>query len=415
LLYRLASAYRSSTATLIYNKALSRQAGYKELAAVTLMSTDIDRMTVSFTRVSDLWAQVIEVGLGVFLLWRQLGVIAIAPIIITLICFAGQSYWSCFMGPRQAQWVKAVQRRVSICSSVLRSMKSVKLTGLSVSMSELIQSERVRELQMAKKFRGLTVWVNVVATIAGAFSPLVAFAAYVISASIHHTPQLTTTQAFTALSILALMTTPATQLLQSMPIIAGGMGCMRRSHAFISSDEFDDTRDSLGRASDHFSGNTSGPKQSEFDNNNPDTAVSLNSVILASSENNEKNAITFEASRGTLTTVLGPVGSGKSTLLRSILGEIKPASGVISIASSYIGYCAQSPWLPNERIRDTIVGPAEFDEAWYRQVVKVCELDSDFLQMPDKDLTMMGSRGITLSGGQKHRIVSIPFSSPEEC
>src|ERR1700712_1862308 len=209
LLYRITSAFRGSTAALVYDKALSRQAGYKELAAVTLMSTDIDRMAMSLTRVSDLWAQALEVGLGVYLLCRQLGAIAIAPIIITLLCFGGQTYLSQLMGPKQGRWVKAIQRRVGICSSVLRSMKSVKLTGLVVSMSDLVQSERVRELHMAKQFRGLMVLVNLVSNTSTFFSPLVAFAAYAIKVNINHTPQLTTAQAFTSLSILSLLTSPA--------------------------------------------------------------------------------------------------------------------------------------------------------------------------------------------------------------
>jgi ATP-binding cassette subfamily C (CFTR/MRP) protein 1 len=414
LLYRIIAAFRGSTAALVYDKALSRQAGYNELAAVTLMSTDIDRMTMSLTRVSDLWAQAIEVGIGVFLLWRQLGAIAIAPIIIAVLCFGGQSYWSQFMGPRQAQWVRAVQRRVGICSTVLRSMKSVKLTGLVVSMSDLVQSERIRELQMAKQFRALSVWVNLVSNMPTTFSPLIAFAAYVIKADVNHTPQLTTAQAFTAFSVLTLLTAPASQLLSAMPVITAGMGCVRRIHAFISSDAFDDARGTLGGGSSNISLNdASKSKQDVFDEkmekisrSSTSTVVSFKEVVLKSSEHAEKNAITFEAARGTLTTVIGPVGCGKSTLLRGIIGEIKPISGTISVASTYIGYCSQSPWLPNERIRETIVGPNDFDEPWYQQIIKVCELESDFSQMPEKDLTIMGSRGIVISGGQKHRIVS---------
>jgi ATP-binding cassette subfamily C (CFTR/MRP) protein 1 len=396
LLYRITTAVRASTVALVYDKALRRQAGYNELAAVTVMSTDIDRMTTSFTRVSDLWAQMIEVILGVYLLWRQLGAIAIAPIIVSLLCFGAQSYWSRFMGPRQMIWVKAIQRRVGICSSVLRSMKSVKLTGLVESMSELVQSERVRELKMAKQFRLLSVWVNVVANMAATLSPLVAFAAYVIKADLQHTPQLTTAQAFTALSILTLMMSPVSQLLSAMPIMAAGMGCLRRIHAFISSDVFDDTRKH--------------PDQSGRLDSDSNDIIAFDNVVLACSENAEKDVITFEATRGSLTTIVGPVGCGKSTLLRSILGEIKPASGTIFVATMYIGYCSQTPWLPNKRIRDAIVGPNEFDKAWYQQILKVCELESDFAQMQENDWTLVGSRGIVLSGGQKHRIVSVNFS-----
>lgn len=61
------------------------------------------------------------------------------------------------MGPSQAAWVKAVGRRVGVTSSILRSMKSVKLAGLATSMGELLQAERVHELKMALKFRWLMV------------------------------------------------------------------------------------------------------------------------------------------------------------------------------------------------------------------------------------------------------------------
>jgi ATP-binding cassette subfamily C (CFTR/MRP) protein 1 len=69
------------------------------------MSTDVDRMTMSLTRVMELWAQLIEVSLGVWLLWRQLGAIAVAPLIITLLCFVIQSWASSFMGARQARYI----------------------------------------------------------------------------------------------------------------------------------------------------------------------------------------------------------------------------------------------------------------------------------------------------------------------
>ncbi len=49
------------------------------------------------------------------------------------------------------------------------------------------------------------------------------------------------------------------------------------------------------------------------------------------------------------------------------------------------------------------------DEVWYKKVIHVCDLEEDLDQMPDGDQTVIGSRGITLSGGQKHRIVSIPW------
>jgi ATP-binding cassette subfamily C (CFTR/MRP) protein 1 len=103
----------------------------------------------------------------------------------------------------------------------------------------------------------------------------------------------------------------------------------------------------------------------------------------------------------------GPVGCGKSTLLKAILGEVHPKSGRISISTPHVGYCSQNPWLQNTTLRKNIIGTTAFEETWYRRVIDDCNLGLDIAQMPDGDETLLGSRGMSVSGGQKHRIVSI--------
>ena len=44
------------------------------------------------------------------------------------------------------------------------------------------------------------------------------------------------------------------------------------------------------------------------------------------------------------------------------------------------------------------------DEDWYDTVVDASALTHDISNFPNGDLTVIGSRGITLSGGQKHRV-----------
>jgi ATP-binding cassette subfamily C (CFTR/MRP) protein 1 len=62
------------------------------------------------------------------------------------------------IGARQREWVKAIQRRVGITSSMLGSMKSVKMMGLSDKLFDTLQSQRVRELELSKKFRVMNIW-----------------------------------------------------------------------------------------------------------------------------------------------------------------------------------------------------------------------------------------------------------------
>jgi len=62
------------------------------------------------------------------------------------------------IGPRQGIWAAAIQQRVGMTSSMLGSMKSVKMMGLSDVLSDTLQSQRVRELELSKKFRVMGMW-----------------------------------------------------------------------------------------------------------------------------------------------------------------------------------------------------------------------------------------------------------------
>ena len=64
----------------------------------------------------------------------------------------------------------------------------------------------------------------------------------------------------------------------------------------------------------------------------------------------------------------------------------------------------QEPWILSTSIRDNITYGREWECDWYAQVVTGCCLLVDFDQLPDRDFTIVGERGITLSGGQKSRI-----------
>lgn len=58
-------------------------------------------------------------------------------------------------------------------------------------------------------------------------------------------------------------------------------------------------------------------------------------------------------------------------------------------------------------MRDIVIGYAHYDVERYDQVIEACALREDFDQLPQGDMTVVGSKGFSLSGGQKQRIVSI--------
>ena len=75
--------FRGAMISLIFDKTLSAKSEeYNESAALTLMSTDIDRIVQCFDYFHSMWAKLIEVIIGTTLLGLQLGWTCIMPLIV---------------------------------------------------------------------------------------------------------------------------------------------------------------------------------------------------------------------------------------------------------------------------------------------------------------------------------------------
>lgn len=116
--------------------------------------------------------------------------------------------------------------------------------------------------------------------------------------------------------------------------------------------------------------------------------------------------INFTARKGEMTCVVGRVGAGKTTLIKSLVGEIPlldDGKGSIQVNGS-IAYCAQNAWIMNCSVKENILFGKRYDKDFYQKTVEACELVSDFDSLPDGDGTLVGEKGISLSGGQKARL-----------
>eukprot|EP00931_Biecheleriopsis_adriatica_P029201 TRINITY_DN17370_c0_g1_i1.p1 TRINITY_DN17370_c0_g1~~TRINITY_DN17370_c0_g1_i1.p1 ORF type:complete len:1189 (+),score=219.29 TRINITY_DN17370_c0_g1_i1:514-3567(+) len=111
----------------------------------------------------------------------------------------------------------------------------------------------------------------------------------------------------------------------------------------------------------------------------------------------------LEVLQGKLVFVCGPVGAGKSTLLSAFLGEVPQHSGRVELLGS-VAYCAQVSWILHGTVRENIIFGREYNEEQFQKVVQVCALEHDLQQLKDGASTIIGERGINLSGGQKARI-----------
>ena len=113
--------------------------------------------------------------------------------------------------------------------------------------------------------------------------------------------------------------------------------------------------------------------------------------------------IEFTTAPGTLTVITGPVGSGKSTLLSAIAGEVSDTSGTITHQGT-LAYVPQIAWVFSGTIRENILFGQPYDELKYTRITEACALTEDIQQFPDRDQTIVGERGVVLSGGQRARV-----------
>ncbi|XP_065919842.1 ATP-binding cassette sub-family C member 4-like isoform X2 [Dysidea avara] len=104
-----------------------------------------------------------------------------------------------------------------------------------------------------------------------------------------------------------------------------------------------------------------------------------------------------------LLAVVGPVGSGKSSILQCLLRELEALDGSVDIEGS-VSYASQDPWIFSGTIKENILFGQDHDEAWYNRVVECCCLVKDIDEMPFGNETLIGERGVNLSGGQKARV-----------
>jgi ATP-binding cassette, subfamily C (CFTR/MRP), member 1 len=154
---RLLVTFRGSLISLIYDKAFLYPSVADDLPAVTLMSADVDQMSNAILYTSEIWALLVELGVGIALLWRQIGLVALAPVVLTGITASINTVLAKAQGKRRGVWLAAMQKRVGLTSWILGSMKSIKLGGMSKSTAKRLQAERVHELNKANGFRWFTI------------------------------------------------------------------------------------------------------------------------------------------------------------------------------------------------------------------------------------------------------------------
>ncbi|KAM0708560.1 hypothetical protein Q7P35_005212 [Cladosporium inversicolor] len=192
--------------------------------------------------------------------------------------------------------------------------------------------------------------------------------------------KLTPSVAFSTLSLVSLLSAPIEEVVWAIIDLQLAYASVLRIQSFLLGDYVDISMPSLD------------PNDALYAGNNSQRPILQD--------------ISLDLQRGSFSLVLGPAGSGKSALLRAVMADMKLDSGSRSVSKDFhaFAFCSQEPWLPDDSIRNIILGESDYDSVWYTTVVHVCALSVDIARLPAGEQTTVGDKGMSLSGGQKQRL-----------
>ncbi|XP_031554599.1 multidrug resistance-associated protein 4-like isoform X2 [Actinia tenebrosa] len=289
------------------------------------------------------------------------------------------------MGLRRkaSQWV---DRRVKAMNEIISGMSVIKMYTWELPFAEKVDSIRRNELSWFLKLASIRGIFMAFFFSSAALISYVTFLTYVLTGNI-----LTAQKVFTSMALYNSVRINMTLFFPiGITLMNEGRVSIERIQKLLSMDELH----SHGLITTKLR-----PKPEQCGVVTEEIKASWNEEISRPTLNN----ISFKISQGELLAVVGSVGAGKSSLLMAILGELPLIEGTINVKGK-IAYSSQQAWIYNGSLRNNIIFGNDYDESRYNEVIKVCALERDIELLSEGDMTLVGERGVSLSGGQRARV-----------
>nr|AAS78929.1 multidrug resistance-associated protein 4 splice variant [Rattus norvegicus] len=371
---------------MIYRKALrlSNSAMGKTTTGqiVNLLSNDVNKFDQVTIFLHFLWAGPLQ-AIGVtILLWVEIGISCLAGLAILVILLPLQSCIGKLFSSLRSKTAAFTDARFRTMNEVITGMRIIKMYAWEKSFADLITNLRKKEISKilgSSYLRGMNMASFFIANKVILF---VTFTTYVLLGN-----KITSSHVFVAMTLYGAVRLTVTLFFPSaIERVSEAVVSVRRIKNFLLLDELPERKaqePSDGKAIVHVQDFTA------FWDKALDTPT--------------LQGLSFTARPGELLAVVGPVGAGKSSLLSAVLGELPPTSGLVSVHGR-IAYVSQQPWVFSGTVRSNILFGRKYEKERYEKVIKACALKKDLQLLEDGDLTVIGDRGATLSGGQKARV-----------
>ncbi|KAJ3575801.1 hypothetical protein NP233_g845 [Leucocoprinus birnbaumii] len=365
---------------------------------VNIMRGDAYNVSQRFWEFSGICTAPVRLVIALIFLYNVLGWSSLASVVVVMIAWI-LNYPLIQVNISIARsMLRAMDRRLNTVNELLQNVRFLKFYGWENHWSSRAQTARNIEL-------GWRIRAYIVEAIVGfiwiwipSATALVAFLCYTLIEG----QKLTVSKAFTALSLFSYLQGPMAALPGQIEAFLTAYVSMQRIESFLSEGEVPDWASTLTYE-------LSNDQQRTDDIGFTNAVFEWDACPGDSTPSRFRlGPLEFKFPSGKLSLVSGSTGAGKTALLSALLGEMHCISGSVLVDKTQhrLAYCGQNPWLEHATIRDNIVfGSAYgYDKLRYDKVVEACALLPDLKILPAGDLTEIGEKGITLSGGQRARI-----------
>lgn len=399
---RVGMRVRIASCSLLYRKILKLdRTGLNKTEpgqVINLMSNDVNRFDLVALFLNYLWVMPIVVPVVSYLVWQHVGWATLAALVVIFVqTVLVQAYLSNRQGVLRGKIAKRTDERVKVMSELVNGVQVIKMYAWEKPFERLVDKLRKMEVNFIMRtsmIKGFSTALSVFTERFILFSAVVAFV--VMGGDIRAEITFSLVQYFNLLQLACNIFFPL-----ALAFLAETKVSVRRLEEFLLLDELTPAKLPLAIDSKEIISNGTEKEKPKH------TGLILNGLSASWQPEaivNTLRNITLTAEPGEFVGIAGLVGSGKSTLLQVILGELPPTQGTISLGGARVSYASQEPWLFVATVRQNILFGLPYDRIRYKKVVSACALLRDFEQLPAGDSTLVGERGISLSGGQRARI-----------
>uniref|UniRef100_A0A3P9DI95 Multidrug resistance-associated protein 4 n=1 Tax=Maylandia zebra TaxID=106582 RepID=A0A3P9DI95_9CICH len=351
---------------------------------VNLLSNDVNHFDEITLRLHYLWAGPLQAMVIIVFLWYEIGPSCLAGVATIAVMMPIQTWFGKLFGIFRSKTAVLTDSRIRIMNEVVSGIRIIKMYVWEKWFSALVTEVRKKEISRILKssyLRGL----NMASFFAS--SKLIIFVTFTVYTLLGNT--MTASQVFVTMSLYGTIKVTLTLFFPlAIEKLSETVVSIRRIKNFLLLEEIERKNIMLPLAE-------KGGNSIEIEKLTCYWDKSLDAPSLQN--------VSITAKSHQLLTVIGPVGAGKSSLLSAILGELPRDTGTLKVKGQ-LTYASQQPWVFPGTIRSNILFGRELNPKKYEQVLRACALKKDLEMFPDGDLTLIGDRGATLSGGQKARV-----------